>query len=190
MIVVIDVGCARYGGDYSIERLIEEFKPDMVYGFDPNEEIVASVPEGSERVNATRWLTPEGVGGALEKKAAWIYDGVVGFSGSGLGGHIELGGMKVPCFDLAHLIADKWKVAYERDHRDFVREETEIILKIDAEGAEYELLEHLIETGSDGLLKLAWVEWHPPGAAVNSRPDKRREAIEERITCEMHEWRW
>src|SRR5262245_49585252 len=33
--IVIDVGCARYGGDYSIERLIEKFDPDALYGFDP-----------------------------------------------------------------------------------------------------------------------------------------------------------
>ena len=33
--VVIDVGCARIGAAHSMERLIDEFHPKVLYGFDP-----------------------------------------------------------------------------------------------------------------------------------------------------------
>lgn len=179
MTVVIDVGCARYGGDFSIERLIHEFKPVMVYGFDPNDEIVASAPEGSERVNETRWVTPEGVGVALEKKAAWTYDGEIGYRSDTLNSWITdaVDAPKVECFDLARFIV-------ERAGRD---PSQEIVLKMDAEGAEYDLLDHLIETRADALLKLAWIEWHPKKVQNGNR---RRQQIEEQIACEIVEWRW
>jgi FkbM family methyltransferase len=171
--IVIDVGCARYGGDFSIERLLEEFCPDKLYGFDPNvdglQEALAQGRELQEKCGTEIWI---------EGKAVWIHDGFVGFEGQGLGGRTceECGSRAVPCIDLARFIT-------ELDQND-------IILKIDAEGAEYTLLEHLIETRTDALLKLAWVEWHPVGAAVNSQPDERRAKIEKEIACELTEWRW
>ena len=36
MTVVIDVGAARYGGDFSMERLIDQFNPTHLYAIDPN----------------------------------------------------------------------------------------------------------------------------------------------------------
>jgi hypothetical protein len=167
--IAIDVGCARYGGDYSIERLIEEFHPDIIYGFDPN--------QGPDEYP---WPSTGAISNVhIEKKAVWIFDGEIGFVGQGLGGHAtqEAAAPRVPCFDLAAFIRS-------------LPSDEEIVLKIDAEGAEYELLEHLIQTRTDELLKFAWVEWHPPGARVNSWPDKRRTAIEESISCEMHQWNW
>jgi len=176
--IVIDVGCARYGGDYSIERLLEEFKPTMLYGFDPNWE--TSMFEPPEDLQSLISVQPA---------AAWTYDGHVEFAGGGLGGHIEEGGHEVRCFDLA----------------DFVRKlpsDHEVIIKIDAETAEYEILEHLMATGTDDLLKLVWVEWHCEhcGRALMSEhlpscPDPaassaRRQAIEDGISCEIVEWRW
>lgn len=164
--IAVDVGCARYGGDYSIERLIEEFSPTMVFGFDPAwDDSMFEVPENT------------GTTVVVQKAAAWTYTGEIGFEGSGLGGHIASSPRLVPCVDLASFIRS-------------LPSDEEIVLKIDAEGAEYDLLEHLIALRVDELLTLAWVEWHPPGARVNSRPDKQREAIEEAISCEITEWRW
>ena len=173
--IVIDIGCAKYGGDFSIERLLEEFRPEVLYGFDPMQgpdeyPWPPNPPDGPT-------FPTKAMRTYIEKKAAWTYDGEIGFSGSGLGGHIDPDGENVPCFDLAGFIR-----SLPSDH--------EIALKIDAEGAEYDLLEHLIATRTDELLKLAWVEWHPKGQAVNSRPDKRRDLIEERIECDLHQWNW
>lgn len=164
--IAIDVGCARYGGDFSLERMIAEFSPRVLYGFDPAWD--DSMFEPSED------LTTEVI---VQQAAAWTSDGEIRFEGSGLGGHVtDKSGRIVPCIDLAAFIRSL------PDER--------IVLKIDAEGAEYDLLEHLIATNADIFLELAWIEWHPPGARVNSRPDKRRDAIESEIACEIVEWRW
>jgi FkbM family methyltransferase len=166
-VIVIDVGCARYGGDYSIERLIEEFSPDVLYGFDPNPAVTVTGEALATREDRTTKII-------LDNSAAWTYDGEIGYVDDGLNSwiterHEE---PRVPCFDLARFIRD-------------LPQESEIVLKIDAEGAEYELLRHLIGTGTDSLLKLAWVEWH---GSPTSRSD--RAWIEAEIGCELAEWCW
>ena len=169
--IVIDVGCARYGGDYSIERLIEEFHPHILYGFDPNPVVpVSEMYEVFDDPVLTKVV--------LERKAAWIYDGEIGYVDTGLGSWIteRTEEMRVKCLDLARFILELPK--------------DEIALKMDAEGAEYEILEHLIATGANEMLSLVWLEWHPAGAPVNSRPDERRDAIEEGLGCELHQWNW
>jgi hypothetical protein len=170
---IIDVGCARYGNDYSIERLIEEFHPDVVYGFDPSDEIVATAAEDWERIgHDLRFLTPEGVGVILEQKAAWTYSGKIGYRADGLNSWISdmKDAPRVPCFDLSRFILD------------LAEKHARIVLKIDAEGSEYDLLKHLMVTGADQFLELAWIEWH--------EPNRGRHVIEEEFACPVKEWRW
>jgi hypothetical protein len=162
MTVVIDVGCARYGGDYSIERLIEEFHPRILYGFDPSWRANMYQPE--EGTQTVVWTSTE---------AAWTHDGVVRFTVGGLGGQVTTTGPELPCIDLAKFILELG--------------DDDIVLKMDAEGSEYELLDHLIATSADTRLKLAWIEWHPFGVPD---PEQARASIEERIYCELTEWRW
>lgn len=159
--IVVDVGCARYGPDFSIERLIEEFKPDVLYGFDPIEQAYSEHPF---------WRDHDGTNVEIIRKAAWTFDGEIGYLNPGLRGWISdrHGAPRVPCVDLARFVAEL------PDGR--------TVLKIDAEGAEYELLEHLIAHGVDRRLELAWVEWHAP--------DRGRESIEQRLACEVREWEW
>lgn len=168
MTVCIDVGCARYGGDYSIERLIEEFKPEIVFGFDPSAEGPYdwdNTPAGQEIDGCEVYVRPW---------AAATYEGEIGFHTGGLGGHVKAGEPLVPCVDLADVV-------------DSVADEYgDVILKIDAEGSEYDLLEHLIRTGADKRLRLAWVEWHP---SHDPRGERKR-WIAENLSCELHEWRW
>ncbi len=81
------------------------------------------------------------------QSAAWLYDGFIGYSESGITSQTGemMGPAAVPCFDLAK----------------FIRSLTgEIVLKLDCEGAEYELLPYVHEDGSDALLSLLLVEWH------------------------------
>jgi hypothetical protein len=93
------------------------------------------------------------------------------------------------CFDLANFIAELDISAHQ------------IILKMDAEGAEYTLLPHLAERGVDVRLKLAIVEWHCEECGLggngrhreNCTADKqwwteRRNGIEDLMRCEMAEW--
>ena len=57
-----------------------------------------------------------------------------------------------------------------------------IVLKLDCEGAEYDLLRHLMDTRADSRLELAIVEWHDP--------DRGREFIESNIACRIEQWHW
>lgn len=160
MTVVIDIGCANYGGGvYSIERLIEEFDPDILYGFDPN--------------TTNNRMTIGRTDVRVSRLAAWTYDGRIRYTNRGTGGTVmEDAGEWVVSFDLAEFI--------ERNH------DERTVLKCDSEGSELTLLEHLIERGVDKLLSLAWIEWHE----VYDRDGSRRRGIEETISCELAEWRF
>lgn len=180
MTIVIDVGCARYGGDYSVERLLEEFHPVVLYGFDPAWK--ADMFDPPADLQAIVHISTE---------AAWTYDGTVRFRVAGLGGQVTTNGPEVPCVDLARIIEEVSGFDYRGpDPNDMDGErwdEQDVILKMDAEGSEYELLEHLMAKGVDEMLKLAWIEWHPFGVPDTS---ERRASIERRIRCELTEWRW
>lgn len=167
MTIVIDVGAARYGGDYSIERLINEYKPRILYAFDPNmEALLAAVETAHPEKDIATQIYYLG-------SAAWTYDGEIGFHTDGLKSRLteDPGAEKVPCFDLAHFIR-------ELDER-----ETNI-LKLDTEGSEYDLLSHLLLRAADTFLTRVVVEWHdgPPNAKA------RRRAIEDEFSCPIQEW--
>lgn len=160
MTVVLDVGAARYGDDYSIERLIDRFHPSELYAFDPNAtNIVFSPPDGT-RIYAVH-------------AAAWIYEGEIGFRADGLRSHLDPDSpTMVPCIDLARVIEG---IHLERDPG--------IVLKLDCEGAEYTLLAHLISKRVDEKLDLCLVEWHPI-----ETPAYDREMLEANLRCPLEEW--
>ena len=162
MKIVIDVGCARYGGDYSIERLIEQFEPDVLYGFDPAWE--------ASMYDANRYKTHV----VVSTEIAWTRRGQVRFLQDGLNGQVGDANHwpLMRCIDLARFIK-KFPTAEE------------IILKLDCEGSEYDLLEHLMATGVDERLSLAWVEWHP-----RPNSEERRASIESQLRCQVDEWLW
>lgn len=169
--IVVDVGCARFGGDFSIERLVEWFEPRMLYGFDPQWIGPRSWEAGSTYCHVFR-------------EAAWTYSGHVRWAGEGLGAHVpdgdEFSETAVKCLDLAGFIANLRS-----------REDEPIVLKIDAEGAEYPLLEHLIEHGVDERLSRCVVEWHSSSnAAEAAQRAERRAAIEANLRCDLEEWCW
>lgn len=168
--IVIDIGCARYGGDYSIEHLIEEFHPDVLYGFDPNQG-PDEYPWSPNPPNGPTGPTKAGRI-LIEKKAAWVYDGEVRFHEAGLGSTVGKGKEMVPCFDLARFIKELPGDGH--------------VLKMDCEMAEYTILPHLIEQDADLLLSLAWIEWHPYWEGI---PEKRQ-PIEAALRCEVREWRY
>lgn len=166
MKTVIDVGCARYGGDYSVERLLEMFQPNVLHGFDPAKDVAKAMPRQAHAVAGGTTLIQ------LHRMAAWTYDGEVRFMEDGLNGQVGE--------------AEHWPLVRCIDLARFIDElpEGPVILKLDAEGAEIELLEHLIATGVDARLEGVLVEWHP-----SNDPDRRR-AIEERLACPLEEWPW
>lgn len=171
--IVIDVGCAKWGGDESIPDLVRDYEPSTLYGFDPAAE-EADYFLGNTIVVVHPW-------------AAWTYDGRIGFKVAGLGGQVTDGATQHPCFDLARFIHGL--------------PDDEIVLKIDAEGAEYTLLPHLREHDADLRLKLACVEWHCEvcGIGGNGRHregcrgdhvawEARRAETEALIRCPLEQW--
>lgn len=173
MSIVIDVGCARYGGDYSVERLLAEFRPDFLFGFDPNwqRDMFDPPDDLATRVD-------------ISTAAAWTYDGEIGFFPDGLNSQLSPErGDKRACIDLARWLWEEMPAVRLTDgHRH------RVVLKVDAEGSEYELLEHLIDQAANTLVHLAWIEWHPHGGGPN--PALRRKRIEEAWGGEMREWLW
>lgn len=151
--IVVDLGCATYGGADSIGYLIDTYKPSRLYGFDPQGETGHGWGE----------VVVQGVPCGLRKKAAWTYDGTIGFRMNENGSAVEYGQAEVQCFDLARFVLDLPRVG---------------VLKMDVEGAEYPLLEHLIETGADKRVGRVLVEWHRgvDDALVNA------------LSCPVEEW--
>lgn len=171
MTVVIDVGCARHGSSYSVERLLTMFKPDMLLGFDPDPEVSKAMPTGQTFKPREGGMTIID----LRREAAWTFDGEIGFVFGGTVAHVDPDdpqAAKVRCVDLARVITSLPEP---------------VILKLDCEGAEYELLEHLIQTGAINAVERVVVEWH-------KRSDgKRRRAIEEGLRAagvRTEQWRW
>lgn len=166
--IVIDVGCGKYGGDYSIERLLTEYTPDILYAFDPNESgLRAAVDAASEHTRR------RGSQVYFDNVAAWMFDGEVGFREDGLNSWVsdDPTAPKVRCIDLARFIEDL--------------PEDDIVLKLDCEGAEYDLLADLILKGADRCLTLALVEWHTKGV---KNAESRRRVIEKEFFCPIKEW--
>ena len=123
----------------------------------------------------------------LERKAAWIEDGEVEFARvRGLRGwdstvmraknaRGEWTGagevIRVPCFDFSSWL----RGLPERP-----------IVKLDVEGAEFPILEKLVEDGSDVLVAELLVEWHDDKMAADHA--ERKAILLERLRCPVTPW--
>ncbi len=141
---VVDIGCywhPDHQGESqdSIAQLIERFKPETVEGYDPQ-------LRGLEL--ARSWIGRRWIGAVviLHPYAVWTNEGLVPWLGGSSGLSSKIGTQEsVPCVDIALVVGSAGKGC---------------VVKIDAEGAEYELLKRLHETGTDKLISLLLVEWH------------------------------
>jgi hypothetical protein len=104
----------------------------------------------------------QGVPCKLEQKAAWLWDGEVGFHDDTTGSHIG-GARGALCFDFSKWLLD----LNER-----------MTVKMDVEGAEWALLSALRATGADALIDKLIVEWHPTFRD------------EFQFACPVEEWTW
>lgn len=147
--IFIDLGA--YKGLY-INRFKKSkiYKPDFkIYAFECNP-YLSHINYGSDVIAI--------------RKAAWIYDGEVSFfintkmparvQGSSIYKEKITGDLdkqhpiKVPCIDFS-----KWLL------RNFKLEDN-ILIKINIEGAEYNILEKCISDGSINYIKKMWIRWH------------------------------
>ena len=175
--VVIDVGCADHGGDQSIVPLIERFHPGVLFGIDPQV--------------ATETYGYDGTTVILTRAIAWSADTTVSLTGGGLG----MRATEDPdgdrrAFDIGPLILN------------FAGR---IVLKLDAESAEWAIVPHLVANDIDRRLDLILVEWHcvkcGNGAWAHSPPhphgtvcdgavetEARALAVEATVRCPIERW--
>lgn len=147
--IVVDIGCMSYPAhpeDESKLKLIDRFRPEVYYGFDPH-------PAQEEYDGIAGSFTPQAIT-IVRRKAAWIYDGTIGLVTT----PAVLNPLRTfttekaapkearcECFDLS-----RWLEGLSE----------QVVLKLDCEGAEYDLIEHLEQTGSIHFVDLLLVEWH------------------------------
>lgn len=160
--IVVDVGCLSYEDEDSIFWLIRRFHPKILYGFD----IHPALQEKVAMVEGTVVVT--------SRRGAWTRDGKMPYEINGNCTHVSRNGasQETHCFDLATLLRSFPAVP--------------LVLKIDAEGAEYELLPHLIAQRALQNVTRVIVEWHM-GALANGW-ESDREAIVAQIPCPVEEW--
>lgn len=163
--IVVDLGCCSYERngrlEDSIHTLIKRFKPAVLFGFDPH----PGLPDAVGQVYGTTVIT--------SRRAAWLFDGVIGFDLQGNCSHVDSDALDAAdCFDVA-----AWVRALP---------EANAVLKLDIEGAEYMLLPHLVEQKLMDRFSLVLVEWHEGQYANGYESD--REAILAGIDCPVEEW--
>lgn len=131
--IVVDLGCYDPPCGYdSLASLRETFSPDVLFGFDPQAQ------DSDETAGATRVV--------VEAKAAWIMDGIIGFAYRDTSSSIDSGAsVTVPCFDFSAWLARLGEKA---------------VVKMDVEGAEYELLAKMRADGTLSLVERLVIEWH------------------------------
>lgn len=145
--IVVDIGCMTHPAhpeDESQNRLIERFRPEVYYGFDPH-------PDTPEHLVS---VDPSGTRIEIRRAAAWTFDGLVGLSLpprvlNPLRTCVDRDAIDaVECFDLARWLLEEIDCVGS------------VVLKMDCEGAEYELIPHLTATGAFNQVSLLLVEFH------------------------------
>lgn len=176
--IYVDAGC--YNGD-TVEQFVNwgqlfgDISNSEVYGFDPNpnfdKEWEDIIERQSQHVKKMEFY----------KKAAWIEPGTMEFSLSDIGSTLmkekntwdNNDVIEVETFDLS-----EWLTQFRG---------LEVCLKLDIEGAEYEVLKKMIGDGTDAICELMFIEWH--GSKMSSyRLDEQR-WIKDNLKCGYLEWR-
>lgn len=156
--IVVDVGAMLQGPEESVHKLIDRFQPELLYAFDPHPAFV----EGVDRIDDTVVVS--------RRAAAWTKDGYVGLLVDGICTGVDHAGVPVRCFDLAAWL---WTLPFAGGG---------VVLKLDAEGAEYPLLHEVGLSSVDAYLDRVIVEWHPPETAHGFYGDRPV------LRCPVEEW--
>jgi hypothetical protein len=159
--IVVDVGCARWGDSYSLERLVEMYRPHLLIGIDPHVESSVTIIDGTVCL--------------LKQGAAWVDNRMIGWvsdmTRSRVAQREEPPEAMVRTIDLPLLLDGLASL----DH--------DVVVKIDAEGAEHTLIPKIVEAGVDLRIRRLLVEWH--GDDIEAQ-----EAISDTVRCSVETWRW
>ena len=168
---VIDLGSETHGYEESLFTLIERLKPERVYAFDP--------------LGPDEDISSRGVEIHRSSKAAWTFDGEISFgvgsqdamNATAVRGKIRAGEWKeiirVPCFDFAAFL---------------LRFDEPVYVKMDVEGAEYDILEKVIASGADKHISFLTVEWHDHQFSQMEKYSRRRVEIIRNLSCPNDTW--
>jgi len=148
--IVVDLGCMDRPPHASLPELARAYKPDLIYGFDPSPLLDTSVTD------------VDGTPVRLVRSAAWTRTGAIGFREWGIYSYVGCGGITVPCFNFSH----------------WLNLHGPCVVKMDVEGAEYQLLEQIVDDGTDDNIVELLIEWH-------DEPDARLLAA---LRCPVKEW--
>lgn len=172
--IVVDIGCQPQGHEESIVKLCKAYKPTILYGFDPHPALEPGIDWFDHRIPTRRRERWEQTIIVRSRLAAWVNDGFISYRESGITSGVVPEGMSasaVPCFELVAWL------------RTLPMPDVPVVLKIDAEGAEYRLLWAIYHNGLDLLIQEILVEWHPPETAngwwVEERP---------KLRCPVDDW--
>ncbi|EFJ41421.1 hypothetical protein VOLCADRAFT_107701 [Volvox carteri f. nagariensis] len=160
----MDLG-ARTGD--SIEKMLIKAETDysdyVIHAFECNPENMPLVRSGLDRLTTQYKLHPENV--VLVEAAAWIEKGTLSFhmDSRNVGADGKPGKTGGSVFDSPHALGDLVTVP-SVDFSDYLESAVtyvdHVVCKIDIEGAEYELLSHMIRRGSIILCDVVMIEWH------------------------------
>lgn len=176
--VYIDLGC---NNGQSVVSFLEDQKDPSewdVFAFDPLRKFNAKWREIEDRYENVRFMPT----------AAWNHNGTVEFTervrdmGSSMNPDKQDYGdgavYRVPCFDFS----------------EFLRQFTgrHVIVKMDVEGAEFEIMDNLLKDGTIAILSKLYIEWHDLKMGKRSEEyTKKRQSIEKRVKqtqLNMQEW--
>lgn len=149
-VIVVDLGCntyAEYGEDESIHRLIRRFQPDAFFGFDPHPD----TDPGRYEI--------DGCPVVISRQAAWTQTGQLPFVAASLRSGVESCEHRKPPVNQSETIAVE---SFDFCSWLLTLPPGELIVKMDVEGAEYELVPALVATGADKMISLLLIEWHGP----------------------------
>ncbi len=174
--IVVDLGSETYGQEESFLKLMEMFRPTVMYAFDP---LCRNASWGFKGCRV-HYLAA----------AAWIEGGTIELgvgADSGLNATVmreknEVGEwtdmVTVPCVDFSEWLE---RLVYTGGSKPAA-------VKMDVEGVEYLLLEKMIADGTDRLMQPLLVEWHDHKLGDNGFYEQRRQQILESLSCEVRGW--
>lgn len=171
MNVVIDIGCCTHEGDDSVSQLIADYQPSLLYGLDPLLDHAVTFKRGTT-------LT------MLIPCAAWVDDSDVEL-GVGAGSPLDATVVRdkddrgewantqtVRGTDIAKTVLSLKRGWMEPGDR--------LVMKMNAEGAEFPLLDHLIATGAIDAVDVLVISWHDE--RMSPEYTERRQVLEQKLS--------
>lgn len=150
--IVVDCG-ANVGR--VLEHLVDFYPTAIFHAFEPNPNLHAQVRTTIERFSDVKAY--------LHKEAVWVSNGTIplyldhDISSTLL--RNKRSNSRWPPIDYSRFIMVPC-IDFGQWLQHAVRPEDQVIVKMDIEGAEYEVLEHLVKTDAINLIDILYIEWH------------------------------